>query len=228
MEVTKDWLVKNYNLYRKSIFQNKLPQIGSNYNGKLRFDIKVGHSKKTLGTFRVNILRLLDIATYTITLTNYYDRSEEDVINTLVHEMIHCYISYNGYVDNASHGTIFCDIAKQINSTFNLNIEVKGRADISSIRNKNGKEYYILATEMKNGTCYISSLNNKHKYIISNCMRSLHSIASVKLFKTNDIQFDNYPKFRTCKGIKKSKRNFDEIVSNLEKNAIRMQIPTIH
>ena len=53
-------------------------------------------------------------------------------IDTMVHEMIHYYISWNKIKDNGSHGKEFMKIANEMNNKYSLNITIK--KDASSYR----------------------------------------------------------------------------------------------
>ena len=52
---------------------------------------------------------------YLISISNYYDRPEQDVTNTLIHEMIHAYLWGKGSKDYNKHTGEFLKLADQFN-----------------------------------------------------------------------------------------------------------------
>lgn len=88
MVPTIEWMQKKFNLLNKKYFDGKIPaprfEIGSPSGtwGYLDF-------RGEWNTFTRNINK---VYRYTLKLNNEYSRKEKDVVNTLLHEMIHAYI----------------------------------------------------------------------------------------------------------------------------------------
>ena len=78
-----------------------------------------------------------------IRISNYYDRSFEDYVNTIVHEMIHYYIYHFKIKDSSPHGREWKRIAKDINLKYGLNISRCGSANVVS-------EHINIKNEIKN------------------------------------------------------------------------------
>lgn len=89
------------------------------FNGSLKTPkFKISNSKRALGT--LSISRRLNFyggytKEHTISISKYYDRTEKQYDNTLIHEMIHLYISQNDIIDNGSHGRRFKAECARIN-----------------------------------------------------------------------------------------------------------------
>ena len=58
-----------------------------------------------------------------IKISDCFDFSEKDFIDTMAHEMVHYYIAWNKIKDNKSHGKRFMEIANSLNKHYGLNIE---------------------------------------------------------------------------------------------------------
>lgn len=80
MKVTIDWMYRNYKKYNDEIFEGKLPNIGFALSMSYQHSGYASYIKdEKRGTVRpVKIL-----------LSNYFNSTEEEAINTLLHEMIH-------------------------------------------------------------------------------------------------------------------------------------------
>ena len=89
------------------------------FNGSLKTPkFKISNSKRALGTLCIS--RRLNFyggytKEHTISISKYYDRTEKQYDNTLIHEMIHLYISQNDIIDNGSHGRHFKAECARIN-----------------------------------------------------------------------------------------------------------------
>ena len=62
------------------------------------------------------------ISNQTIKMSDCFDYTEKDFVDTMVHEMIHYYIAWNRIKDNRSHGKVFMGMAKEMNEKYNLDI----------------------------------------------------------------------------------------------------------
>ena len=82
MFVNKKWIIKNYIEFNKKYFDNSLPLV--------RFYIN--YSKDTYGfAYFLYDYENNTIKPESITMSNYFNESEYENKNTLLHEMIHIY-----------------------------------------------------------------------------------------------------------------------------------------
>lgn len=81
MKISKKWIIRNYIEFNKKYFDNSLPFV--------RFFIN--NSKTMYGYAYFLYDENNNIKPYSITMSNYFDESEYENKNTLLHEMIHIY-----------------------------------------------------------------------------------------------------------------------------------------
>ena len=104
-----------------------------------------------------------DMYNPTISITDYYDFTEEQFKDIMCHEMIHYYLAYFGIDRNCKHGKKFKEMAEQLNLKYGLNItptldisQYKPTESTSSDSNQNDnnmrffKEYDGVIYEFKN------------------------------------------------------------------------------
>lgn len=109
MTLTIDYIRGSFIKYNVLYFNNllKMP------------NFKIIHSKRHLGTLsikrRANFAFGGYLKEHTISVSDYYDRTEKQYDNTIIHEMIHLYISQNDIIDNGSHGRHFKAECARIN-----------------------------------------------------------------------------------------------------------------
>lgn len=180
------------------------------FNGSLKTPkFKISNSKRALGT--LSISRRLNFyggytKEHTISISKYYDRTEKQYDNTLIHEMIHLYISQNDIIDNGSHGRHFKAECARINkygwdlsrttdiSGWKLSEEAQKRLD-----NKlSNATYEIIVYQMydTDNTQFIFRVAKGKALNYYNHLKYKCKAVKVKYFKSNDNIFESLP---TCR-----------------------------
>lgn len=215
MVVTREWLVENYNKYNNLIFNGGLPSLERGQNQWVNFDLKVNNSRVYLGQFCQRKKALFGDMNYTIKISRYYDREEKDLINTLVHEMIHCYIAYNHIRDTSPHGVEFKRMMRKLNYQYGLNMSVRIPVNAKPSAPKN-EEFYILAMETNDGRYFISNMNKSYMdNILASAARS-HVAKQMKCFVSTNPRFQNWSKVRKLRGHQFKKDDYEKIYNDLK------------
>jgi hypothetical protein len=109
------------------------------FEGKLLFpQFGLLHSYRTCGYFKYSGGGWHDKMLYDpiILMTDYYDFTEKQFIDIMVHEMIHYYLAYLGKDKRCHHGKRFKEMAEQLNRKYGLNITTT--LDISQYKRRKG------------------------------------------------------------------------------------------
>ena len=143
---------------------------------------------------------------YVISVSNYFDRSEKDFCNTIIHEMIHLYIRQNNIKDtNKHHGKVFYSIADRINKygwdisrtndtigcelttketvTYNMVafIDRKGRYFLMRYNAKNRSNYVAKFIKYKyTGIIWFTSTDNKKYATFPECRTGINGLFITK------------------------------------------------
>lgn len=108
MKPTINYIAQKFNEFNKQFFHNSLPIP--------IFDLM--SRNRALGDFTVNTSKNyigLPIKSYMrIRLNKMFERTQTQIDETIIHEMIHQYLYVHKIYDNAPHGNIFMRIAKKI------------------------------------------------------------------------------------------------------------------
>lgn len=168
MDLNIDFISREFDNINSRYFKNKLL--------KPRFEIT--HVKSYLGQyywvyshdvsiFKDSVIRISDM----------YNRTSEDIINTLAHEMIHLYIRQNKIKDSrAHHGPVFYAIADRLNREGGFHIARTDDIAGCGLRRKEGKMWYV--------GCYFSTRYNKHFQFVMNKNKVGYYI---NIFNTNPL-----------------------------------------
>lgn len=173
------------------------------FNGLLKKPIfKITNSKRRLGCLSTRYLPFKN--EYTLSVSKYYDRTEKQYDNTIIHEMIHLYISQMGIVDNGSHGRVFKQHCARINQ-YGWNLSRCTDASQWELTNESKKReenrlskisYNVIVYKEPQGTQFIFRVSNGNEKTFYNHLRFRCQL-ECKLFKTNDIMFDSLPSCRS-------------------------------
>ena len=215
MKVTKEWLAKNYDKYNNLIFQGSLPKVGSD------FDIMVSNARTTLGLFRCERNRTTMRKSYVIKVSGFYEMTEEEVADTLVHEMIHFFIYYMGVTDDSIHGRTFKRLMDGINKQYGLHVSVTRSMRNHAVSNPpTNLSHTIFVLVMEDGSRFISKVNDKYVDGIRRDIENLNSVDEVWWFRSGDEKFSLWRSHRTLRGYVLSDEEFDRTFEGLRKNAI--------
>ena len=119
MEITVEILEEKFDEYNELYFGGRLwwPD-----------EFRLHKSFKCFGWFKCNRhspgSRLRNVI---ISISSYYDWTEEHLRNILVHEMLHYKIESSRKIDKNPHGPRFLELAAEMNEKYGLNIEVHPR-----------------------------------------------------------------------------------------------------
>lgn len=97
------------------------------------------HSYRTCGYFHCSYQQVMfhrELYDYKISITDYYDFTEKQFVDIMVHEMIHYYLAYFGIDKRIKHGRKFKEMAEQLNRMYGLNITKT--LDISQYKRRKG------------------------------------------------------------------------------------------
>lgn len=169
------------------------------------------------GSLRENVIRI----------STYYERSERDICNTLIHEMIHAYIRQNHIKDTRPHhGRVFNNIANDINRKGGWNIARTDDVDGCGLSSKKTETYYM--------ACFFSGAKHKYfrfrinpkylDYYMDRFDKYSNHFRDVFVYTSNDDK--KYAHYATCyksvRGWYISKEEFDTL-RNTENLIFNMQ-----
>ena len=181
MIATLSFLKEKFEYYNNLIFEGKLPTP----------TFELMKTKTTLGQFQYCMRNTIfgngKEPKYFIRLSTFYDRQENDLCETIVHEMVHFWVSFNKLPDNGHHGRIWTMKANEINKKYGFHISrcssIEG-CDINPIYAKKledkpvmmfayykNNRWFTFASSIDNATKFIHWIidNVKHKNMEKAC-----------------------------------------------------------
>lgn len=161
MELTAALLRQWFGAFNQQYFGGSLPEPR----------LEVSRSRTRLGTYSARRVRRglwgYELRGHTIRVSDYYDMPEREYQQTLLHEMIHYYISHVRARDTSPHGQLFRAQAARINREGGWSISVSTRADRWPVRREHTeRQYLLLAVEATDGKHYATVVNPAYRQYI--------------------------------------------------------------
>ena len=118
--IDEAWLHASFDTFNRLYFDNELP----------RPRLSLSQSRTRLGSMSCKhklTWRGYKSYQYAIHVSTYYNQTERQYQNVLLHEMIHYYIAYKGIADTSPHGKVFRQMMKNLNEKYGWEISVSSR-----------------------------------------------------------------------------------------------------
>ncbi|MGN1253665.1 MAG: SprT-like domain-containing protein, partial [Prevotella sp.] len=188
MQIDITWLRSNFRQYNKQYFDGRLPEP--------RFYI--GRSKTQLGSlsYKRGLMwskglfgKGYDTNAFTLTLSNFYDQTEYQFRNVLLHEMIHLSIVASGVKDTSPHGIVFRGMMQRLNREgWNIQVMTKMEGTKKAYTGSANiiRQYLVLAIEMTNGKRFLSSVNPRFARQINARLKNVSEVSSYHWYTTDN------------------------------------------
>lgn len=134
-----------------------------------------------------------------IRFSTAFDLSERELEDTLIHEMIHFFISINGLHDRSAHGPLFKAMMQSVNEAHGRAITISHRTthgEIADARAASARKWHVIAIlHFSSGDLGVKVLPRVVPRIIDyfNSVSTASNIRSVDLYLHNDPFFNRFP-----------------------------------
>ena len=212
MIVTIDWMEEWFKRFDQEYFGGKLPLP----------ELSLTRAKTRLGqlafkrAFRWGRTKLYD---FKLSMSTYYDMTEQQAKSVLLHEMIHYIIGYTGLKDTAPHGVVFRGMMDNLNRKYGWDIRVmtstkgwKVSERVAEKKKAKGPQTYLmLAIELKDGKFYLSRVNPGFARRIEKQLPMVRELRSHRWYTTQESYFEDYPQVRSLRGRRITKNDFEKL-----------------
>ena len=212
MIVTIDWMEEWFKRFDQEYFGGKLPLP----------ELALTRAKTRLGQLafkrasRWGRTRLYD---FKLSMSTYYDMTEQQAKSVLLHKMIHYIIGYTGLKDTSPHGVVFRGMMDNLNRKYGWDIRVmtstkgwKVSEQVAEKKKAKGPQTYLmLAIELKDGKFYLSRVNPGFARRIENQLPMVRELRSHRWYTTQEPYFEDYPQVRSLRGRRITKGDFEKL-----------------
>lgn len=192
MRPTIEYIERKFEEFNQQMFAGELPKIpielsnAKTFLGKCVYRSRKGEDGKVEKyDFRLKINTRIDLP-------------EQDVEDTIIHEMIHYFIGYKKLEDSTSHGPIFLHIMNAINEKYGRSLTVSHVGTDEQNEEAYDKRHHwhvVAVVRFKDGKLGIKVLPRVIPKILNyyNAAQQHSGILSIVLYMTSEIFFNRYP-----------------------------------
>lgn len=189
------FLQEQFRIWNKRIFVNPLPEVpivisnAKGYLGKCEYR----YSRSLFGKRRCH--------DFCLRFSARYDMDEAVVVDTLLHEMIHYYIAYNGIKDTSVHGELFRQMMGKINATYDRHLTISHRAtEDERLSVAADKNFVFCVVTFETGERAITVVAQTRLFEFwDEIPRRFRGITSIAWYVTRDVALNRYPRSRSFK-----------------------------
>lgn len=212
MIVTIDWMEEWFKRFDQEYFGGKLPLP----------ELSLTRAKTRLGQLafkRASRWGRTKLYDFKLSMSTYYDMTEQQAKSVLLHEMIHYIIGYTGLKDTAPHGVVFRGMMDNLNRKYGWDIRVmtstkgwKVNERVAEKKKAKGPQTYLmLAIELKDGKFYLSRVNPGFARRIEKQLPMVRELRSHRWYTTQESYFEDYPQVRSLRGRRITKGDFEKL-----------------
>lgn len=184
MVLTIDYIKERFNKYNKLYFNGSL----------IEPSFKISKGKRVLGLMSWT-QNFLGQKSYTISISKYYDRTEKQYDNTIIHEMIHLSIHQKKIRDNGSHGRYFKAECARINRDgwdLARTTDTRDWGISNEVADKIKSKKYDVFVYKTNGKQYIIRVSSNRIDTYKNYF--LRKCIEFKYYQVSDRIFEEFPR----------------------------------
>lgn len=212
MIVTIDWMEEWFKRFDQEYFGGKLPLP----------ELSLTRAKTRLGQLafkRASRWGRTKLYDFKLSMSTYYDMTEQQAKSVLLHEMIHYIIGYTGLKDTSPHGIVFRGMMDNLNRKYGWDIRVmtstkgwKVSERVAEKKKAKGPQTYLmLAIELKDGKFYLSRVNPGFARRIEKQLPMVRELRSHRWYTTQESYFEDYPQVRSLRGRRITKNDFEKL-----------------
>ncbi|MDO4959074.1 MAG: SprT-like domain-containing protein [Prevotellaceae bacterium] len=192
MKPTIEYIEKKFGEFNHLIFDDRLPLL----------PIQLSNAKSFLGMLvykkRRKPFGRVEKYDFRLRISTRMDLPEAEVEDTIIHEMIHYYIDFNGIKDTSAHGQVFRQMMSDINTRFGRHITITHKSTPEQRQQlvDTRKRWHVVAVvKFHDGRTGIKILPRIRQRIITyrNLILTSKEIKDVELYMSNDPYFNAYP-----------------------------------
>lgn len=191
MKATIPFIEDCFRRFNERYFENSLPEIPIRLSNAKGFLGKLTYSRRRTFWFTENY------CDFVLRINTRIDLSQEELEDTIIHEMIHYYIAYHRLGDTSSHGPRFRAIMTTINQRDGRHISVTHKLTEAQQREATGKVRgrMVAVVRFSDGRIGVKVVPHRVSYMRdfeARCKRHFQ-VESLRWYYSKDIFFARFP-----------------------------------
>lgn len=192
MKATVAYIKEKFDEFNRQMFGGELPPL----------PIKLSKARSYLGmlAFRKQwrLLKGYEFSDFRLRISTFLDLSEEELEDTIIHEMIHYYIAVRKMKDSSAHGKLFKEMMNDINTRYGRHVTVTHKAtkeQREQAQDTRQRWHVVALVEFRDGRCGVKVLpriKERIEYYYRNVTANSR-VKAVSLYMSKDPYFNRFP-----------------------------------
>ena len=192
MKATIPYVQRKFREFNQQFFNGTLPDL----------PIELSDTKGFIGVCKYKKRKKedgsIELYDFRLSINTRIDLPEEEIEDTIIHEMIHYFIGLNRLEDSSSHGPMFCHLMKTINEKYGRHITIshKGtKEEAEQAIDKRAKWHVIAIVTYFGGRKGIKVLPRIIERILAyyKGIGNASGVEKVEFYLSNDPFFNRFP-----------------------------------
>ena len=193
MKVTIGYIEKKFDEFNRRMFAGRLPRV----------PVELANATSFLGQIVYRQERGADgcqsYCDFRLRISERREYSEDVLDDTIIHEMIHLLILWNGLHDTSTHGAIFKSVMESINAAYGRHVTVRHRAteeERQAVAESVGHKWHVIAAiYFADGRVGLKVLPRTVQRVLyyHRAVAAHPTVREVRLYLHNNRFFNRYP-----------------------------------
>ena len=192
MKVTLEYVERKFAEFNDLMFEGKLKPL----------PFRLSRARTFLGMVRYKRKRKLfggwHYSDFQFVISSLYDMPENEVEDTIIHEMIHYYIASNQLKDTSAHGQLFRTMMNGINARFGRHIAISHKpTETQRQQAREGRRsWHVVAVvtfiDGRTGVKVLPRIVERITYYYNKVL-SAKDVSAIQLYMSDDTFFNQFP-----------------------------------
>lgn len=195
MTPTVGYLEERFDTFNRMCFDGALPRIPIKLSSARSFIGRLQY--RPIRDWRGKVVRHED---FVLRISTRYDLPEAEVEDTLIHEMIHYWIAFNGIRDTSTHGHVFRAKMKEINGKHGRHLTISHKSTPEELdRDQRVTIHYFCVSQLADGRTALTVAASTRIRAIQRTFQWSPSVRSTAWYSSEDPWFNRFPRCRSPK-----------------------------
>ncbi len=195
MTPTVGYLEERFDTFNEMCFGGALPRIPIKLSSARSFVGRLQY--RPVRDWRGRVVRHED---FILRISTRFDLPEAEVEDTLIHEMIHYWIAYNGIRDSSTHGRVFRTKMKEINAQYGRHLTISHKSTPEELdRDTKVSRHYFCVSQLADGRTALTVAASTSVGAIRRAFKWSPSVRNAVWYASSDPWFNRFPRCRTPK-----------------------------
>ena len=204
MMLTLEFLNQKFDELNELCFGGALPKVSIRLSKARTYLGQLGFKRKH------SLFGKTQYYDFVLRISTRLEQTEEEIIDTLLHEMIHLYIASHQLKDSSSHGPVFRQMMNDLNQRFGRHITISHRKTKDELnQDTQRRQHLVCVSTLASGERGITIAAKSRLLLLWDQIPRIPEIVSQTWYVSYDPYFNRFPRALTPKVYRISPSDLD-------------------